>query len=124
MRSRLAGSDSTEFKKPKTNEPPPLWVSEVAADLHGWRIGAQVNLPLGGALRPFTIAGIYRDYVRQNGAAVIQLARYIELTGDRAVNDAAIWLAPGTRLVITAIVQAQRPTTRPGTDVLNPARGM
>ncbi len=83
---------------PKDNEPPPLWVSEVAADLHGWRIGAQVNLPIGGALRPFTIAGIYRDYARQNGAAVIQLARYIELTGDRAVNDAAIWLAPGTRL--------------------------
>ncbi len=31
---------------------------------------------------------------------------------------------PGTRLVITAIVQAQRPTPRLGTDVHIPARGM
>jgi len=83
---------------PKDNEPPPVWVSEVAADLHRWRAGDRVNLPIGGIMRAYTIAGIWRDYSRQNGAIVVNRALYIELTGDRAVNDAAIWLAPGTQL--------------------------
>jgi putative ABC transport system permease protein len=83
---------------PKDNEPPPVWVSEVAADLHGWRTGDRVNLPIGGAIHAYTVAGIWRDYSRQNGAIVINRALYIELTGDRAVTDAAIWLSPGTQL--------------------------
>jgi putative ABC transport system permease protein len=83
---------------PRSNEPPPVWASEVAADLHGWRTGDRVNLPIGGTLRPYTIAGIWRDYSRQNGALIIDRARYIELTGDRLVNDAALWLAAGISL--------------------------
>jgi putative ABC transport system permease protein len=83
---------------PQENEPPPIWASEIAADLHGWRISGRVDLPIGRTQHTYTIAGIWRDYTRQNGAIIIERTRYIELTGDRAVNDAAIWLAPGTPL--------------------------
>lgn len=76
-------------------DPPPVWVSEIAADLHGWRVGTQVDLPIAGDTRRYTIAGIWRDYSRQNGAIVIERDRYIALSGDRLANDAAVWLAPG-----------------------------
>jgi putative ABC transport system permease protein len=72
-----------------------VWVSEVAADFYGLRLGERVRLPIGGALRDFTIAGIWRDYARQNGAIAMNRDLYASLTGDRLVNDVALWLAPG-----------------------------
>jgi putative ABC transport system permease protein len=41
------------------------------------------------------VAGVFRDYARQHGAILIDRADYVALTGDRRVNDAALWLAPG-----------------------------
>ena len=41
------------------------------------------------------MAGVWRDYVRQQGAVVIERSRYVALTGDDAVNEATLWLAPG-----------------------------
>ncbi|MND07115.1 hypothetical protein D3C83_289100 [compost metagenome] len=41
------------------------------------------------------VAGIFRDYARQHGAILMERADYIALTGDRAANDAALWLQPG-----------------------------
>jgi putative ABC transport system permease protein len=38
---------------------------------------------------------VWRDYSRQTGAVMIDLADYRRLTGDRLANDAAITLAPG-----------------------------
>ncbi len=75
--------------------PPPVWISEVAADLHGLRQGDTLALPLAGKTVLCTVAGIWRDYARQNGAIVIDRATYIRLTGDRAANDGAIWLRQG-----------------------------
>jgi putative ABC transport system permease protein len=43
------------------------------------------------------VAGIWRDYARQTGAIMIDLADYRHLTGDPLANDAAIWLAPGAQ---------------------------
>jgi putative ABC transport system permease protein len=83
---------------PGAGEPPAAWVSEIAADLYGWRVGERVTLPIGGVPRAHTIAGVWRDYSRQNGAVVIDRALYIEHTGDRLVNDAAVWLTPGVPL--------------------------
>ncbi|HET9664715.1 MAG TPA: ABC transporter permease, partial [Burkholderiales bacterium] len=80
---------------PGPGAPPPVWVSEVAADLYGLRVGDPVRLPVGGAERAFLVAGIWRDYARQNGAIVIDRDRYIELTGDRLANDAGLWLENG-----------------------------
>jgi putative ABC transport system permease protein len=41
------------------------------------------------------VGGVVRDYARQHGAIVIDRADYVALTGDRRVNDAAVWLRPG-----------------------------
>ncbi len=81
---------------PRPDEPPPVWFSEVAADLYGLRAGDRVQLPIGDTPRFYTVAGIWRDYARQNGAIVIDRRLYIQLTGDRLASDAALWLAPGT----------------------------
>jgi putative ABC transport system permease protein len=92
---------------PDTGAPPPAWISEVAADLHGLRPGDVLRLPIGGKLIPFTVAGIWRDYARQNGAIVIDRELYIRATGDRLANDAAIWLRGGVD-----VPQAQRALRR------------
>lgn len=80
----------------------PVYVSEAMRDLYGARVGQP--LPLldralglaseGGASR-FTVAGIWRDYVRQNGAVLLRQSDYRQLTGDPRVNDLQVWLAPG-----------------------------
>jgi putative ABC transport system permease protein len=80
---------------PQPEAPPAVWVSEVAADLYGWRVGQHVRLPVGTHSREFTVAGIWRDYVRQAGAVAIDRELYMKLTGDAMVNDAAIWIAAG-----------------------------
>jgi putative ABC transport system permease protein len=74
----------------------PVYVSEAMVDLYGARRG--VRLPvleqaLGGG--PFVVAGVWRDYVRQTGAVLMDQRDYLRLTGDTRVNDAALWLAPG-----------------------------
>ncbi len=84
---------------PAPGAPPPVWISEVAADLHGLRQGDTLALPLGGRSVPCTVAGIWRDYARQNGAIVIDRAVYTRLTGDRLANNAAIWLHKGVDLL-------------------------
>jgi putative ABC transport system permease protein len=38
---------------------------------------------------------VWRDYARQSGAIIIDRRDYERLTGDRRVNDLALWLAEG-----------------------------
>jgi putative ABC transport system permease protein len=83
---------------PQPGEPPPIWVSEVAADLYHWRVGDQVRVPIAGKPLLFTVAGIWRDYARQSGAIAMDRELYVRITGDRLVNDAAIWIAPGNSI--------------------------
>jgi putative ABC transport system permease protein len=45
---------------------------------------------------PFFVAGVWRDYARQFGAIAMDRRDFEALTGDRRVNDLALWLAPGT----------------------------
>ncbi|GGE12157.1 hypothetical protein GCM10011390_34160 [Aureimonas endophytica] len=73
----------------------PVWVSEPAARLYGWRVGERIELPLGGSAR-FAVAGIWRDYARQQGALVLRDADYTRLTGDATRDEAAVMLRPGT----------------------------
>ena len=73
----------------------PVWVSEAMVDLYGARVGATLAVPLGGALRTFFIAGVWRDYSTQNGSMQIRLSDYRAFTGDDDVTDAALWAAPG-----------------------------
>jgi putative ABC transport system permease protein len=81
----------------KPGGPPPVWVSEAVSDLYGYQVGATVGLPLGGESVPFLVAGVWRDYARQQGSIVMERDVYVRLTGDQDVNDGAVWLEPGAR---------------------------
>jgi len=77
----------------------PVYVSEAMVALYGARAGAALpalEAALGGG--PFVVAGVWRDYVRQTGAVVIDQRDYLRLTGDTRINDAQLWLAPGAAL--------------------------
>ncbi|HET7199658.1 MAG TPA: ABC transporter permease, partial [Burkholderiales bacterium] len=79
----------------KAGDPPAAWVSEIAADIYGWRPGSVIEIPLGGRRVRFTVAGVWRDYARQQGAVLIERYEYLRYTGDSFSDDAALWLAPG-----------------------------
>jgi putative ABC transport system permease protein len=80
---------------PSTGAPPAAWVSEIAADLLRVQTGDTLELPIGSVRRTFTVAGIWRDYARQNGAIVIDRALYADLTGDTRANEVALFLRAG-----------------------------
>src|SRR6266849_2565870 len=79
----------------KPGDPPAAWVSEIASNVYGWQPGAVIELPLGGRQGRFTVAGVWRDYARQQGAVLIERYEYVRTTGYANANDAAVWLAPG-----------------------------
>jgi putative ABC transport system permease protein len=79
----------------RADDPPAVWISEAVSDLYGFSPGARIELPLAGKRHAVVVAGLFRDYARQHGALLIDRADYVALTGDRAVNDGALWLAPG-----------------------------
>jgi putative ABC transport system permease protein len=68
------------------------WISESLQDLYGYKLGRQIPLPFAGKVQLFTVAGVWRDYARTFGAAVILRTAYIEETGDRSANEGSIWL--------------------------------
>jgi putative ABC transport system permease protein len=76
-----------------------VYVSEAMVDLHGARVGQDLALPLlpGQAPVSVRVRGVWRDYARQQGAIVLALSDYQRLTGDHAINDLALWLAPSAR---------------------------
>jgi len=71
-----------------------VWVSEPAQRLYGWSVGDRITLPIGSG-RSFAVAGVWRDYVRQQGAVAIDSDDYTRLTGDGSRDEAAVTLAPG-----------------------------
>jgi putative ABC transport system permease protein len=75
---------------------PPAWISEALADRLGLGVGERVVLPLGDRIQPFLIAGIWRDYARQQGAIVVELSDFRALTGDTRANDLGLFLSEGT----------------------------
>jgi putative ABC transport system permease protein len=79
----------------RTGDAPAVWVSEAAADLYGFVPGMGLVLPILGKNHRVVVVGVFRDYARQHGSVLIDRADYVALTGDRTVNDGALWLAPG-----------------------------
>ncbi|ABE45138.1 ABC transporter permease [Polaromonas sp. JS666] len=97
-----------------------IYVSEAMVDLYGARPGsvflplsqafgaytqensappapdstsaANAPRPAAPAATPFFVAGVWRDYARQFGAIVMAQQDFERLTGDRRVNDVALWL--------------------------------
>ncbi|MBB5713880.1 ABC transporter permease [Sphingomonas aerophila] len=105
-------------KAPVPARTTPVWVSEPAAWLYGWSPGSDVALPIGGSRR-FRVAGIWRDYARQQGAIVIRDLDYARLTGDKLRDEAAITVAPGFQTdVVRRSLMARLP---PGVAVTEPA---
>jgi putative ABC transport system permease protein len=98
----------------KPGDLPPAWISEAVADLYGYAPGQRIELPLAGGRHAFVVAGIWRDYLRQHGAIVIERERYAALTGDARTNDATLWLAAGASAA--ELMQALR--ALPGGDLL------
>ena len=74
---------------------PALWLSEPAARIYRLRPGDRLRLPLGASGMTGHVAGIWRDYARQQGAIVIDERDYVALTGDRDRSEAAVTLQPG-----------------------------
>ncbi len=82
-------------KPEASSDEPAIWISEAMQDLFGWQPGQRVQIPLAGQPVWTHVAGVWRDYSRQTGAVLIDLADYRRLTGDPLANDAAITVAPG-----------------------------
>lgn len=73
----------------------PVWVSEPAARLYRLAPGDRLALPIGAGVAT-TVAGVFRDYARQQGAIAIAAPAYARLTGDRDRDEASFRLAPGS----------------------------
>jgi putative ABC transport system permease protein len=75
----------------------PVYVSEAMVDLYGARPGH--TLPVLGQVfgnsTTFFVAGVWRDYVRQTGAVLLEARDYQRLTGDTRANELQLWLQPG-----------------------------
>ncbi|MFN0314558.1 MAG: FtsX-like permease family protein [Burkholderiales bacterium] len=84
--------------EPEELRSPALWVSEIAAGLYGFQPGDSVSVPIAGKSVAFTVAGVWRDYARQQGALLMDRNLYVRLTGDERVNEFALWLEPGMSL--------------------------
>ena len=88
---------SVYLENSSLNQPalPVVYVSEAMVDLYDWRPGEVRTLPaFDGQQSPqkVWIAGIFRDYGRQHGALIIDLAAYQNMSGDEQYSGIAIWL--------------------------------
>ena len=82
-----------------------VWISEPVVWLYEVHPGDHMVLPLGGKPRRVFVAGLWRDYARQFGAITMTDADFTAATGDTSKSEAAIDVAPGTKIsdVITAL---------------------
>ncbi|HCS91679.1 MAG: FtsX-like permease family protein [Thiohalocapsa sp. PB-PSB1] len=82
-----------------------VWISEAAADRLSLGVGDSLALPLGNRSHDFRVSGIWRDYARQQGSVVVEIADYRALTGDNRANNLGLVLTADTtpEAVMTAI---------------------
>ena len=100
----------------------PVWLSEPAARLLGKTPGDPLSLPIGQDQR-FSVAGIWRDYARQQGAIAIQSKDYDRLTGDTERDSATVVIAPGAKAseVSRALIASVAPSLRSRVQTAEPA---
>ena len=79
----------------------PAWISEALQDLYGYQLGGQIDLPLAGRTRRFTVAGVWRDYARTSGSVVISRQAYLAATGDDSANEGSVWLNSSAGAALT-----------------------
>ena len=69
-----------------------------------------MRLPINGNAS-FTVAGVWRDYSRQQGAIVIDSKDYSRLTGDTLRDDALVILKRGARIAdVQSAIRAAAPS--------------
>jgi putative ABC transport system permease protein len=94
-----------------------LWLSEPAARLYSLEAGDRFDLPIGpagGAVQGY-VAGVWRDYARQQGAIVMDSRDYVALTGDTVRSEAAIELEPGAQIsTVSAAIEERLPPSVAG----------
>jgi putative ABC transport system permease protein len=75
-----------------------VYASEAVAALYGARPGGRLALPVAPDRPPLqvTVLGLWRDYARQHGALLVDLADWQRATGDARLTDLGLWLQPGT----------------------------
>lgn len=71
-----------------------VMVTESFARKRQVSVGDTLNFPLGTERLALPIAGIYRDYTRDQGMVLFPFDRYLAITGDARVQSAAIHLLP------------------------------
>lgn len=100
-----------------------LWLSEPAARLYRKQVGDSMTLPIGPTPVRGHVAGIWRDYARQQGAIEISDIDYVRLTGDRARTEAAVTLFPraSAKQVRAGIEARLPPALRGQIDIAEPA---
>ena len=102
---------------------PPIWVTEPMVDVYGYAPGRTITIPIAGKGIRFTVAAVWRDYARQQGALLIDRELYIALTGDRDATEAALTLAPGVspddvrQSIEAEFVGSNRPTVATAGDL-------
>lgn len=72
----------------------PVWVSEPAAGIYGIHQGDHLTLPIAGITPRVFVAGIWRDYGRQQGSIVMDSESYTRLTGDANRSIVSVALKP------------------------------
>jgi putative ABC transport system permease protein len=91
----LIGSVYPESFLPSQSALPVVYVSEAMVDLYDWLPGRIQTLPAlneqQGSQKVW-VAGIFRDYGRQHGALVIDLATYQKMSGNQEYSGIALWL--------------------------------
>ena len=91
----LRGFQAEPPEVPPRGADVPIWISEAARDLRGWKTGDLVELPIGGHARALRVAGVVRDFARTWGAVLIPIEDYRRITGDARAHDLALHLAAG-----------------------------
>jgi putative ABC transport system permease protein len=91
----LDGYQAEPRALPPPGDLPSVWINEAARDLHGWKPGDRIVLPIAGHATALRVAAVIRDYARTWGAVVIPLPEYRRLTGDTRANEVAIHLTRG-----------------------------
>jgi putative ABC transport system permease protein len=91
----LDGYQAEPRAAPPRGDLPPAWINEAARDLHGWKVGERIVLPIAGHTAALRVAAVIRDYARTWGAVVIPLDDYRRITHDLRANELALRLAAG-----------------------------
>jgi putative ABC transport system permease protein len=72
-------------------------VSEPFANKHNVHVGNILKIPLGDAIVPMTVAGIYYDYSNHRGFVLADWSTMKKYLPDQATTNVAVYVTPGVK---------------------------